>query len=130
MCHGATASPLALLLAEELERGRVLGYGLLAAGALLVGAFIVAVANRWRRRGDERPSASDQLAQFRSLYDQGHMSKEEFDRIRARLGGQLREEMALPPGAGKAPPPPDGPRLPEAPPAPDRPAPDDAGPAK
>ena len=52
---------------------------------------------RWRKRPtEERVSAGDQLSHFRSLYDRGEISREEFDRIRTRLGGKMRQELQLP----------------------------------
>jgi hypothetical protein len=126
MGHGATACSLASLLADDATRGRMVGYGALAAGALVLGALAVGLAKRWRRGGGGRLSASDQLAQFRSLYEQGAMSKEEFERVRALLGGQLRRDLGVPgrDRAAPAPPPP-----PETPPTPGPPPPDGVRPA-
>jgi hypothetical protein len=59
---------------------------------LLIGAAVIALVKRWRQRTESvSMSPSEQLAQYRSLYERGVMSKEEFDRLRALLGGQLRE---------------------------------------
>src|SRR5262245_66092558 len=73
--------------------------GLYLGGALLVGAVVIAVVSRWRRTNARTPTseASDQLAQFRSLYERGEISQEEFDRLRALLGGQLRAGLVVPP---------------------------------
>ena len=77
--------------------------GLYLAGALLVGAAVVALLNRWRRRaGSEHLTAGDQLAQFRSLYEEGVISQEEFERLRSRLGGQLRHSLGVAPRPGPA----------------------------
>jgi hypothetical protein len=51
---------------------------------------------------DEGPSAGDLLDQFRDLRDQGELSPEEFKKIKSRLGGQLREEVAKAPANGEA----------------------------
>src|SRR4051812_18530538 len=68
--------------------------GLYLAGALLAGAAVLALINRWRRRaGPDRLTPGDQLAQFRSLYERGAISQEEFERLRALLGGQLRQAV-------------------------------------
>jgi hypothetical protein len=65
--------------------------------ALLIGAVVFAILDRWRRQpAEDRVSAGDQLSHFRSLYDRGEISREEFERIRARLGGKLRQELQLP----------------------------------
>ncbi len=76
---------------------------------LLLGALVVALVTRWRRQTDtcERLSANEQLAHFRSLYEQGVLSPEEFERLRGLLGEQLRQEMdvqAPPEGPVQAPP--------------------------
>jgi hypothetical protein len=72
-------------------------------GILLAAAAVVAVINRWRRNSRvDRLSASDQLAQYRTLYEQGELSREEFERLRGLLGGQLRRlggEGAVPKAA-------------------------------
>lgn len=72
--------------------------------ALLLGAVIFAVLDRWRRQTtEEEPvSAGDQLSHFRSLYDRGELSREEFERIRAKLGGKMRKELQLPEPPGSS----------------------------
>jgi hypothetical protein len=101
----------------------------LLAGALLVGAFVVALFDRWRkRRANETFTAHDQLASFRLLYERGELSKEEHERIRARLLERLKAtELAAnadepakaptsPPAEGaESPRPPDEPVPPETP---------------
>src|SRR5437762_2869121 len=73
-------------------------------GILLVGAALIALFNRWRQRdGDECLTASDQLAHFRSLYERGEISQEEFDQLRGLLGGRMRRAVD---GAKPASPPP------------------------
>ena len=71
--------------------------GLCLAGALLVGAVVIALMNRWWRRRDaeDNLTPSKQLAQFRSLYDAGQLSKEEFESLRNLLGGQMRESLGM-----------------------------------
>ena len=70
---------------------------LVLVAALLVAAVIVALTSRWRKRiNADNLSASDQLAEFRSLYEEGAISKEEFERLRAVLGGEIRRELDVP----------------------------------
>jgi hypothetical protein len=75
-------------------------------GALLVGAVVVAFFRQWQKADKPLgPSASDQLAEFRSLYEKGVISEEEFKRLREKLGGEIRQVINLPappaaPGAG------------------------------
>jgi hypothetical protein len=86
----------------------VVGYTLLFVGAILAGALVIAWLDRWRKR-PQNPgmSTNDQLAHFRTLYERGQLSPEEFARIRTLLGERLRQEMEVP-----AAPPPAGPTSP------------------
>jgi hypothetical protein len=63
---------------------------------LLAGAAVIVLMRRWRTQ-DDAPSESpaELLAQYRLLYDQGVMSKEEYDRLRAILEGKTRAEWKL-----------------------------------
>jgi hypothetical protein len=71
-------------------------------GALLVGALAIYLTDRWRKRSpQERMSANDQMAHFRTLFDRGELSREEYDRIRGLLTERLKREMEVAP----APPP-------------------------
>jgi hypothetical protein len=72
-------------------------YSLIFVGVLLLGALIIAVVQRWRQLADRGGiSPSDQLAQFRSLYEEGVISEEEFKRLRTLLGGKIRQEAEAP----------------------------------
>ena len=99
--------------------------GLYLAGALLVGAVIIALVNRWRKSArDVRLTASDQMAHFRALYEKGLLSQEEFDSLRRVLGGELRRSLktkpagpsAVAPPTAQEQPPPNGAPKPEEPP--------------
>ncbi len=97
--------------------------GLILAGALLLAAVVIALASRWRRRSEKTLTPGEQLSHFRSLYERGEISAEEFQRLHALLGGQVARAAGLSPrpgtpktpGDGKPPapaeqppPPPDG----------------------
>jgi hypothetical protein len=67
---------------------------------LLLGALIFAWLDRWRRRGDrDTLTPIDQLTSFRQSYDQGELSQEEYERIRAKLAPKVRQQVKLPPKA-------------------------------
>jgi Short C-terminal domain len=78
----------------------ILTNALILVGLLLLGAIVIAFVGRWRRQsGSENPycpSASEQLAEYRSLYEEGVISQEEFERLRAMLGGQIRRSLDMP----------------------------------
>ena len=90
----------------------LLFYGTCLAVALLAAALVVELVRRWARKGEQPPSASDQLANYRTLYKRGEISQEEFDRLRAVLGGEMIA------GAKPAPPRPPAPKPIDGPPAP------------
>jgi hypothetical protein len=63
-------------------------------GFALVGILALYLITRWRKRAaSDRLSASEQLSEFRELYEQGHLSQEEFDRLRTLLGDRMKREM-------------------------------------
>jgi hypothetical protein len=73
--------------------------------ALLVAALVIALVKRWQRRleAEEDCSPNAQLAHFRSLYEAGTISAEEFERLRVLLGGRLRETLGVPNPIAKPP---------------------------
>jgi uncharacterized membrane protein len=102
------------------SRWQYFGWMLALVATLLAGAFIILLVERYRKRSpDAGPKAGDQLSHFRELYERGTISKEEFDKIRAQLMGDVRKEQNLGPSPASAPthsakaptvtePPPDG----------------------
>ena len=110
------------ILAEAPKRWqwdpRLLWASLALIAALLFGALLIAIYDRWRKRQvQDRPPPSDQLAEFRSLYERGELSQEEFDRIKTLLTGQMREALNMPaaPAPNTANPPPPEPPPPSGP---------------
>lgn len=71
-------------------------------GALLLAALILALLGRWRRSTSESPSPVDQLGQFRKMLEQGIISQEEFESLRANLGGKLKRQLKMAPPSGSA----------------------------
>jgi hypothetical protein len=70
---------------------------LLFLGIVLLGTALLLALKRWRDNPDSKPpSPSDQLATFESLYAEGKISREEYDRIRTSLTRQLRQQFSLP----------------------------------
>ena len=89
--------------------------------ATCVGVLAILLVNRWRKGGANlTPSASDQLAQYRALYEKGAISEEEYRRLRSLLGGEIRRNLDVPgkpsSPAGAAPVPPPTPPASEPPP--------------
>jgi outer membrane biosynthesis protein TonB len=96
------ASALALFADEEIKPYPFVIQGLWIAGALLVAAVIIALANKWRKSGgNARLSASDQLGHFRELFEEGVIDQEEYDSLRRVLGGELRRTAKPKPAAAE-----------------------------
>jgi hypothetical protein len=63
---------------------------------LLVGAFILSRIERWRKRQLSDSPASDvaQFSSYRAMYENGELSKEEYDKIKAKEAQRLRNKVA------------------------------------
>jgi hypothetical protein len=73
-------------------------------GVLVLGAIIIAAAGKWRTRPTSVDlSASDQLAQFREMHERGEISEAEFQRLRAVLAEQMRQDLNVKPRAPATP---------------------------
>ena len=108
----ATGQPAAVLAASW--DPSILWTGAYLAGALLVGALVMELFRRYlRAERNDRLSDSEQLTQYRKLYEQEAISEEEFNRLRAVLSGGLLKAARKPAPAA----------------APDKPATPDAGPS-
>lgn len=98
---GSWQTALAALWAADSSRNlTILWTSLPIIGAMLIGAGIIAWVKRWR----EQPrsfnlTASDELAHFRSLYDKGELSAEEFTRLQTVLGERIKKELDIPAAA-------------------------------
>ena len=136
---------LMLLLADaetvprrtKLEPGELLMVALPLIGLLLVAALVLFFVDRWRKRrtvvDSDACAPNDQLSHFRSLYERGEMSREEFERVKALLTEQLRRELnvAVPVSRSSAPvaePPPAGTSVQASPPDPQTPPPQEPPP--
>ena len=92
---GPDAAASLLLLANQ-GKHRLFYTLAILAGALLVAALIIRWVERWRKSTvAAEPQAGDQLSEFRTLYERGELSEEEFNHIRQRLGAQMKEELQV-----------------------------------
>lgn len=107
---------LKTVLTDQAKSG-LLWASLAFIGVLLLLALVLAWFERWRKRGsDETSGTGNQLSSFRSLYERGELSQEEYDRVHALLTNRMKREFDLPPQPTPAP-------SPEQPPSPDPPKP-------
>ena len=88
---GAACLPGTLAAGPWFLDPRVLAYSAAIAGSLLLGAIILALVDRWRKKqmNDSR-NVQDELVAYRALYQRGELSAEEYQRVRGRLVGQLK----------------------------------------
>jgi hypothetical protein len=84
----------------------LLGGTVLLMGALALAAITIVYIGRWVKR--PKAQTSDDLTYYRLLYEQGEFSREEYERIRAKLAQRLRRELDLPAPPSEAPPAPPG----------------------
>ena len=91
---GATLVATGLVLFAKKRFALFITFTLLAV-TLILGALILRRVDRWRKEQATSPelSTSDQLTEFRALFDRGELSREEFERIRERLGKQIHAEV-------------------------------------
>jgi hypothetical protein len=112
-----TPTCLPLAAAVEFDPWTIVWAGLMVV-VIALGVVVIAWTNRWRKQPEANNlSPSDQLTQYRALYEAGTLSKEEFDRVRALLAAHMRSELQVPPTApGASPSPPDPSSKPAEPP--------------
>jgi hypothetical protein len=82
---------------EKVPQWELIRLILAVAVVFSVGAAIIFAVNRWLKRPvHDKLSASDQLAQFRTLYERGQLNPEEFEKIRALLMERMKQELQMP----------------------------------
>jgi hypothetical protein len=75
---------------------RLLWAALGLVAAILVGASIIAWADRWRKHPRrDRLGPNEELTHFRTLYEAGELSAAEFNRIHGLLTARMMKEMDI-----------------------------------
>jgi hypothetical protein len=76
---------------------QLLWYTVAVVGALLVGAAIVALADRWRKKRLLREAEpADLLARYTALHEKGDLSTEEYERIRKLFKSRMVQKLSAP----------------------------------
>jgi hypothetical protein len=76
--------------------------GLLAA-ALIGGAVVLLVVDRWRKRAMiEEKKSGEELTSFRAMYERGEITEEEYTKLRQRVAERVKKAPAAPPPNGPA----------------------------
>jgi hypothetical protein len=84
------------VLALTKEERLLLWVGVLA-GVLVLGGMFIARLDRWRKRQMEEVDESPtQLMSFRTMYERGELSKEEYDRVLRRMAERVGARSRLP----------------------------------
>jgi hypothetical protein len=59
-------------------------------GVLLLGAFIIARVDRWRKRQmEDVDDSAQQVGSFRAMFERGELSQEEYDRVLRRMAERV-----------------------------------------
>ena len=89
------------------------------AGVLLIGAIFLARLDRWRKRQmEDRDESPGQLGTFRDMYENGEISKAEYDRVLKRIADRAVAKAKGKPVVTAGPEPTTAPSESEEPPAP------------
>lgn len=62
---------------------------------LLAGAVAIYLVDRWRKRqiADDSHESAESLTSFRAMFERGELSKEEYERVRAKMAARIRQEV-------------------------------------
>lgn len=111
----AWAAPV---LAMSKEERLFLWIGVLL-GVLVLGGALISRLDRWRKRQMEHADdAPEHLGSFRAMYENGELSKEEYDRVLRKMAEQVGAKPKPVPSPSASPPSPEPPANEEPPPAP------------
>jgi len=88
-------SVVTLLAARPIDIEELLVPAGLLAGALLLSALIIWQVDRLRKKRALMPDTNpaDSLTSFRAMFDNGELTREEYDAIRARLAERIKRKM-------------------------------------
>ncbi|HEV3386362.1 MAG TPA: SHOCT domain-containing protein [Gemmata sp.] len=65
--------------------------------ALLAGAFLVFMADRWRKKSASgRADTSQELTEFRGMFERGEITAEEYAKLRERVAQRVKAPPASP----------------------------------
>ena len=64
--------------------------------ALLAGALVIWIVDKWRKKAAAPQDATDELTGFRGMLQRGEITEEEYARLRNKVATRLREAAAKP----------------------------------
>lgn len=70
---------------------------LILMAVLFVAAFLYMMAGRLKKRPDPTAEGGLSLTDFRELYDDGEITKEEYEKIRLKMADKMKADLGLSP---------------------------------
>lgn len=58
--------------------------------ALLAGALVIWVVDRWRKRSAQSTRSVEELTDFRGMFERGEITEEEYNRLRSRVAQRVK----------------------------------------
>jgi hypothetical protein len=79
--------------------------------ALLIGAIVIWLVDRWRKRAAQSRHSAEELTDYRGMYERGEITEEEYAKLRTRVSGRVKQPSPVasttaptPPTEGTLPP--------------------------
>jgi hypothetical protein len=64
--------------------------------ALLVGALVIWLVDRWRKQTTVTTNSAEELTDFRGMLDRGEITEEEYAKLRTRVSGRMKQAPPAP----------------------------------
>ncbi len=91
---------------DPLRRPEIIWATVALAAALFVGAFIIWMVDRWRKRLTRDNEGINDLTDYRHMLERGEITEEEYNKLRQRIRRPLRKDgSGRPADAGSEKPP-------------------------
>jgi hypothetical protein len=75
--------------------------------ALLAGALVIWLVDRWRKKAATTANSAEELTDYRGMLDRGEITEEEYAKLRTRVSGRMKQAPPAPtatPGPAATPP--------------------------
>lgn len=83
---------------NPLRRPEVIWGTIGLAVALLIGALVIWLVDRWRKRNAAAAvSSAEELTDFRGMYERGEITEDEYIKLRTRVAARVKSAVGVPP---------------------------------